>query len=52
MTIELPIYLDNSATTPIDQRVVDAMLPYLTQHFGNPASSTHEFGRIASRAVE
>jgi cysteine desulfurase len=52
VTIELPIYLDNSATTPLDQRVVEAMLPYLTQHFGNPASSTHEFGRIASRAVE
>ena len=50
--MKIPIYLDNSATTPIDQRVVDKMLPYLTQHFGNPASTTHEFGRIASRAVE
>jgi cysteine desulfurase len=50
--VKLPIYLDNSATTPLDPRVVDAMLPYLTQHFGNPASTTHEFGRVASRAVE
>jgi cysteine desulfurase len=50
--VKLPIYLDNSATTPLDPRVVDAMLPFLTQHFGNPASTTHEFGRIASRAVE
>jgi cysteine desulfurase len=50
--VKLPIYLDNSATTPLDPRVVEAMLPYLTQHFGNPASTTHEFGRIASRAVE
>jgi cysteine desulfurase len=50
--IKLPIYLDNSATTPVDPRVVAAMLPYLTQHFGNPASSTHELGRVASRAVE
>jgi cysteine desulfurase len=51
-TITLPIYLDNSATTPVDPRVVDAMLPYLTTHFGNPASTTHEFGRVALRAVE
>jgi cysteine desulfurase len=50
--VKLPIYLDNSATTPLDPRVIDAMLPFLTQHFGNPASTTHEFGRIASRAVE
>ncbi len=50
--MNLPIYLDNSATTPLDPRVVEAMLPYLTQHFGNPASTTHEFGRIALRAVE
>ena len=50
--MKLPIYLDNSATTPLDPRVVDRMLPYLTEHFGNPASTTHDFGRIASRAVE
>jgi cysteine desulfurase len=52
MALKLPIYLDNSATTPLDPRVVERMLPYLTEHFGNPASTTHEFGRIASRAVE
>ena len=48
----LPIYLDNAATTPVDPRVVDAMLPYLKQQFGNPASSTHAFGQAASHAVE
>ena len=50
--LKLPIYLDNSATTPLDPRVVDRMLPYLRESFGNPASTTHEFGRVASRAVE
>ena len=48
----MTIYLDNAATTPVDPRVVDAMLPYLRQQFGNPASGTHAFGQIASRAVE
>ena len=52
MALKLPIYLDNSATTPLDPRVVDRMLPYLTEHFGNPASTTHDFGRAASGAVE
>src|SRR3954452_20692826 len=52
MTVKLPIYLDNAATTPVDPRVLDAMLPYLREHFGNPASTTHDFGRIAQRAVE
>ena len=47
-----PVYLDNAATTPVDPRVVDAMLPYLRAHFGNPASGTHAFGQTASRAVE
>ena len=47
-----PIYLDNAATTPVDPRVVDAMLPYLREHFGNPASSTHLFGGAARQAVE
>jgi cysteine desulfurase len=47
----LPIYLDYNATTPIDPAVVDAMLPFLHGHFGNP-SSTHEFGRRAHEAVE
>jgi cysteine desulfurase len=50
--MRLPIYLDNSATTPVDPRVVEKMLPYLNEHFGNPASTTHAFGHIASRAVE
>ena len=52
MSLKLPIYLDNSATTPLDPRLLEKMLPYLTGHFGNPASTTHEFGRIAARAVE
>jgi len=47
-----PIYLDNSATTPLDPAVLDAMLPFLRSDFGNPASSTHAYGRNASRAVE
>lgn len=47
-----PIYLDYSATTPIDPRVVDKMLPYLREQFGNPASRTHEYGWIAEKAVE
>ncbi len=50
--MQTPIYLDNSATTPIDPAVLEAMLPYLRQQFGNPASGTHAFGRAASRAVE
>ena len=52
MALKLPIYLDNSATTPLDPRVVEKMLPYLSEQFGNPASTTHIYGRIASRAVE
>ncbi|CAM8648161.1 NifS Cysteine sulfinate desulfinase/cysteine desulfurase and related enzymes [Burkholderiales bacterium] len=47
-----PIYLDYSATTPIDPRVVDAMLPFLRQDFGNPASRSHAFGWRAEEAVE
>ncbi len=50
--MQTPIYLDNSATTPVDPAVLEAMLPFLRGEFGNPASSTHEFGRAASRAVE
>jgi cysteine desulfurase len=52
VALTLPIYLDNSATTPVDPRVVDAMLPYLREQFGNAASTTHELGRAAQRAVE
>jgi cysteine desulfurase len=52
MALKLPIYLDNSATTPVDPRVVQKMLPYLAEHFGNPASTTHDFGRVALTAVE
>ncbi len=48
----MTIYLDNAATTPVDPRVVDAMLPYLKADFGNPASGTHGFGQTAARAVE
>jgi len=49
---EPPIYLDHHATTPCDPRVVDAMLPFFSTIFGNPASLTHEHGRRASNAVE
>ena len=50
--MKLPIYLDNSATTPLDPRVLERMLPFLAEHFGNPASTTHAFGNVALRAVE
>ena len=46
------VYLDNAATTPLDPRVLDAMLPYLREHFGNAASSLHRYGEIAAQAVD
>lgn len=52
MTIHTPIYLDYSATTPTDPRVAEKMIPYLTEHFGNPASRSHPFGWTAEKAVE
>ena len=52
MTLHFPIYMDYGATTPVDQRVVDAMIPWLREHFGNPASRSHAWGWEAEAAVE
>ena len=52
MTQQTPIYLDYSATTPVDKRVAAKMIPFLTEDFGNPASRSHPFGWTAEKAVE
>ena len=52
MTVKIPVYLDYAATTPVDKRVAEKMIPYLTETFGNPASNSHAFGWTAEEAVE
>ena len=52
MMSQRPIYLDAHATTPVDRRVLEAMLPYFTEHFGNPSTNTHLYGWEASAAVK
>ena len=52
MTPHFPIYMDYASTNPVDQRVVDAMIPWLREHFGNPASRSHAWGWEAEEIVE
>lgn len=52
MNVKLPVYLDYNSTTPVDERVFEAMLPYFKENFGNASSRTHKYGWIAREAVE
>lgn len=52
MSVKYPIYMDYNATTPLDKKVLEAMLPYLTDHFGNAASHSHAYGWKAAEAVD
>jgi cysteine desulfurase len=52
MAVQIPVYMDNHSTTRVDPRVIDAMLPYFTTAYGNAASKTHVFGRLAEEAVD
>ncbi|MEL7510807.1 MAG: aminotransferase class V-fold PLP-dependent enzyme, partial [Cyanobacteria bacterium J06554_3] len=52
MSIARPIYLDSNATTPVDQRVLEVMLPFFTDYFGNPSSLNHSYGWEAEAGIE